>query len=138
MLSPVPNGRRALSAQASKLSCAGARDDEKGLLRHAVVECSSALEDKTARFPGNVPDHPLEADERGRAIAAVHHQVFDMPLSGDIAGEVLGNRGPSQLWSVLALTIGLLVPTLDRESGVRNVLHLYLARVIGKRMSRGT
>src|SRR5437870_6618597 len=98
MLSPVPNSRRALTAQAAKLFRAGARDDEIGLLRHVVLEYSSALEHETARLPGNVPDDPLEADERGRAVAAVHHQVFDMPLARDIAGERLCDAGPSQLW----------------------------------------
>src|SRR5437016_1488419 len=56
MLSPVPNVRAALAAQASKLSGSGARDDGIGLLRHAVLEYSSALEHKTARLPCNVPD----------------------------------------------------------------------------------
>src|SRR5438128_9547052 len=124
MISPVPNGRRALAPQASKLSCAGARNDVIRLLRHAVIEYSSALEHKAARFPCNVPDDPLEADERGRAVAAVHHQVFDVPLTRDIAGERLCDDGPSQLWQVLALTVRLLVPALDGESGVRNVLHV--------------
>src|SRR5881628_3430941 len=132
MLRPVPNSRRALAPQAAKLSCAGARNDEIGLLRHAVLEYSSALEHKAARFPCNVPDDPLEADERGRAVAAVHHQVLDMPLARDIAGERLCDGGPSQLWQALALTIRLLVPALDGESGVRNVLHVfYLGQVIG-------
>src|SRR5438270_13751546 len=98
MLSPVSNSRRALAAQTPKRSCAGARNDEVGLLRRAVLEYSSALEHKAARFPCNVPDDPLEADERGRAVAAVHHQVFDMPLARDIAGERLCDGGPSQLW----------------------------------------
>src|SRR5713101_6924296 len=124
MLSPMPNSRRALAAQAPKLSRAGARDYEIGLLRHAVLEYSSALKHEAARFPCNVPDDPLEADERGRAVAAVHHQVFDMPLARDITRERLCDGGPSQLWYVLALTIGLLVPALDGESGVRNVLHV--------------
>src|SRR5437867_4345335 len=97
MLSPVPNSRRALAAQASKLSRAGARNDEIGFLRHAVLEYSSALEHEAARFACNVPDDPLEADECGRAVAAVHHQVFDMPLARDIAGERLCDGGPSQL-----------------------------------------
>src|SRR5437762_13130548 len=87
MLSPMPDSRRALAAQASKLSRAGARDDDIRLLRRAVLEYSRTLEDEAARFPCNVPDDPLEADERGRAVAAVHHQVFDMPLANDIAGE---------------------------------------------------
>jgi hypothetical protein len=98
MLSPVPNSRPALAAQALKLSRAGARDDEIGLLRHAVLEYSSALEHEAARFPCNVPDDSLEAYERGRAVAAVHHQLFDMPLARDIAREGLCHGGPSQLW----------------------------------------
>src|SRR5207247_1336794 len=98
MLSPVPNRRRALAAQATKLSGSGARDNGIGLLRHAVLEYSSALEHKAARFPCNVPDDPLEADERGRAVAAVHHQVLDMPLARAIAGERPRDGGPSQLW----------------------------------------
>src|SRR5437588_7597750 len=103
MLSPVPNSRRALAAEATELSRSGARDDGIGLLRHAVFEYSSALQHKAARFPCNVADDPLEADERGRAVAAVHHQVFDMPLAHDVAGESLCHGGPSQLRSVLAL-----------------------------------
>jgi len=98
MLSPVANSRLALAAQASKLSCAGARNDDIGLLRHTVLEYSSALEYKAARLPAKVPDDPLEADECGRAVDAVHHQVFDMPLALDIAGERLCDGGSSQLW----------------------------------------
>src|SRR2546430_5917142 len=97
MLSPVPNSRRALAAEDTKLSGSGARDDGIGLLRHAVFEYSSALQHKAARSPCNVPDDPLEADERGRAVAAVHHQVFDMPFAHDLAGESLCDSGPSQL-----------------------------------------
>src|SRR4029453_9016496 len=97
MLSPVPNSRRALATQAPKVSCAGARDDEIGLLRQAVLEYSSALEHEAARFPCNMPNDPLEADERGRAVAAVHHQVFDMPLARDIASEHLCDGRASSL-----------------------------------------
>src|SRR5438128_3308821 len=116
MFSPVPNSRCALPAQAPKLSRSGARDDGIGLLRHAALEYSRALEHQAARFSCNLPDDPLEADERGRAVAAVHHQVFDMPLARDVAGEVLGDGGPSQLGQVLALAVRLLVPALDGES----------------------
>src|SRR4026209_2937774 len=98
MLSPVANSRRALAAEAPKLSRAGARDDEIGLLRLAVLEYSSALEHKAAHFSCKVPDDPLEADERGRAVAAEHHQVFDTPLTLDIAGERLCDGGSCQLW----------------------------------------
>src|SRR5207249_373205 len=124
MLSPVPHSRRALAAQASKLSRAGARNDEIGFLRHAVLEYSSAFEHEAALLPSKVPDDPLEADERGRAVAAVHHQVFDMPLARDVAGERLCDGGPSQLWQALALAVRLLVPALDGESGVGNGLHV--------------
>src|SRR5213083_952139 len=98
MLSPVPNSRGAFAVQASKLSDTGPRDDEIRLLRRAVLEYSSALKHKAARFPCNLPDDPLEADERGRAVAAVHHQVFDMPLARDIAGKGLRDGGASESW----------------------------------------
>jgi hypothetical protein len=52
----------------------------------------------------------------------VHHQVLDMSLAHDIASERLRDHGPSQLWQILALAIGLLVPALDGESGVRDVV----------------
>src|SRR5882762_11373978 len=87
VLRPVADSRLALAAQASKLSSAGARNDDIGLLRHAVLEYSSALQHKAARLSTKVPDDPLEADERGRAVDGVHHQVFDTPLALDIAGE---------------------------------------------------
>src|SRR5436309_13978726 len=98
MLSPEPTSQPASDPHASKLSGTGPRDDELSLLRRAALEYSSALEHKAARFPCNVPDDPLEADERGRAVAAVHHQVFDMPFARDIAGERLCDGCPSQLW----------------------------------------
>src|SRR6266542_6568734 len=127
MLGPVPNRRCALAAQAPKLARTGAWDDGIGLLRYAVLEYPSALEHEAARFPCNVPNDSLEADERGRAVAPVHHQVFDMPLACNIAGECLCDGGSSQLWVVLALAIRLLVPALDGESGGRNVLHVSLS-----------
>src|SRR5881398_3442899 len=52
-----------LAAQASKLSGTGPRDDEIRLLRRAALEYSSALQHEAARFPCNLPDDPLEADE---------------------------------------------------------------------------
>src|SRR2546428_9798929 len=122
MLGPMPNSRRALAAQAPKLSRAGARDYEIGLLRHAVLEYSSALQHEAARFPCNVSDDPLEADERGRAVAAVHHQVFDVPLTPAIAGKGFRDGGPSQLRQVLLLAIRRLVPDRVGESAVRNSL----------------
>jgi hypothetical protein len=124
MLSPVPKSRRAFATQASKFSRAGPGDDEIGLLRRGVLEYSSTLEHEAARFARNVPDDPLEADARRRAVAAVHHQIFDTPLARDIARERLCDGGPSLLWQIRALTIRPLIPALDGESGFCNALHV--------------
>ena len=126
MLSAVPDSRCALAAQAAKVSCARAGDDEIGLLRQAILEDSGAVEYEAAGVPCNVPDDPFEANERCRAVAAVHHQVFDMPITDDIAAKRFLDSGSSQLWQVLAFTIRFLVPALDGEPGVRNILHVYL------------
>ena len=48
---------------------------------------------KAARLVADSADDPLEPDEGGRAVAAVHHQVFHVPLAPDIAGEVLDDGG---------------------------------------------
>ena len=66
MFSSVSNCRRTLAAQTSKVSRARAGDDEIGLLRHAILEYSGAVEHEAARFPGDLPDDPLQADERGQ------------------------------------------------------------------------
>src|SRR5437762_380367 len=95
---PVPDSGRASAAQAAKLGGTGPRVEGRRLLRRAALEYSSALEHKAARLPCNAPDDPLEADEGGRAVAAVQHQVFDMPFARDIAAERLCDGGPSQLW----------------------------------------
>src|SRR5438876_2522373 len=123
MLSPVPDCRRALAAQASKLSRAGARNDRIGFLRHAVLEHSTALEHEAARFPRKAPDDSLEADERGRAVAAVHHQVLNVPLAVDIAGERFCDGGSRQLWLVVSFAVGFLVPAFSGESAMRDVFH---------------
>src|SRR6476646_5609469 len=124
MLSAVPNRRCALAAQATKVPCARVRDDEIGFFRQAVLEYPGAVEHEAASFPCNLPDDPFETYERCRAVATVHHQVFDVPITGDIAGERFGNSGTSQLWQVFALAIRLLVPALNGEAGVRHVLHV--------------
>jgi hypothetical protein len=82
MLSPVPNSRRTLAAQALKLSRAGARDDEIGLLRHAVLEYSGALEHEAARFPCNVPDDPLEAPKLPTATTTQSATIRDFIFTG--------------------------------------------------------
>src|SRR5678815_4281629 len=123
MLHAVPHRRRSLTAQRAKLSSARARNDDVGLRRHAILERARTLKHEAARFSCNLPDDPLEADERGRAIAAVHHQVCDVPLAREVTGESHFDSGPRELWKVLAFAIGLFVPILDGESGIRDVLH---------------
>lgn len=68
MLSPVPDTRRAFAAQAPELSRAGARDDGVGLLRHAVLEYSRALDTKLPAFPVTRPttrSRPTKVDLSG-------------------------------------------------------------------------
>src|SRR5260221_10582952 len=86
-LGPVSDGRRALAAEAAQLPGAGAGHDGERLLRHAVLEGTGALEHEAAGFARDAPDDALEADEHCRAVALVHHEVFDTPLARDVAGE---------------------------------------------------
>src|SRR4051812_28873108 len=118
MLGPVSHRGSALPAQAPKLSSARAGDDGVRLLGHAILERSGAFEHEAARSPRKTPHEALETDERGRTVAAVHHQVFDMPLTRDVARECLRDGGASEPRRVLPLTIGLLIPALDDESRV--------------------
>src|SRR5205814_1782012 len=113
-----------LAAEAPKLTCAGAGNDDVGFLRLPVLEYSGPLEHEAARLPGQLPDDALEPDEGGRAVAAVHHQVFDVPLARDVTRERPRDGGARQLGQVLTLAVRLLVPALDGESGVRNILHV--------------
>src|SRR5436190_20397241 len=110
MLVAVPHGRRSLAAEAAKLSRCGARDDGIGFLRLSDLECADALEYERTCFTGDSPDHPFEADERGRSVSAVHHQVFDVSVAFEIDGEGFRDGGSSQLREVRAFPLRLLVP----------------------------
>src|SRR5262245_42551723 len=107
MLRTVADGRTAISPEASQLTSPGIRDDRILLLRQAALEYANALEHKGSGLGTDSSDDPLEANERGRAVPAVHHQVLDLPFPLDIAAISLGDAGPSKSRQVLALTIGL-------------------------------
>src|SRR6266699_5528759 len=123
VLAAVPNRGTALAAQAAQLPGPGPRDNRVGLLCLAVFEHAEALEHKGAALGADSSHESLEPDKRCRAVAAVHHQVFDLSLALDLSSEGLGDAGPSEFWQVLALTIGLFIPGLDGESRIRGVLH---------------
>src|SRR5260370_14720357 len=93
MLHAVHDRRFALTAQATKLSRPRAGNHGIRLLGDPTLEHAGALEDETPRLPGEPPGDALHADECGRAIWAVHHQVFHVALALDIAGECLRDSG---------------------------------------------
>src|SRR5207249_2063435 len=106
MLRAVPNGGAAVAQKALQLSSCGAGDNGIGLLRLPAFEYASALEHEGAGLAADSSDDQLEAYEGSRAVAAIHHEVLDLPLPVDIASVGLGDARPSEFWLVLALTIG--------------------------------
>src|SRR5713101_5334853 len=130
MLHAMPDRRLALTAQVTKLSRAGAGNYRIGLLGDPTLEHAGTLEYETPRLPGESSGDALQADERGGAIQAVHHQVFHVALALDIAGEGLRDPGSGQLRDVRAFTVRLLVPILDGKLGVRAFLHVSPAHVV--------
>src|SRR5512146_572685 len=131
MLGAVAHGRTAFAAEATQLSSGGARDDRIGLLGLAALEYPKALEYERPALPTDSSANALEADERRRAVAAVHHKVLNLPFPLDIAGEGLRDAGPSEFWQVLALTVRPFVPVLDGESSIHALRHVSLLQVIG-------
>src|SRR5215218_8677455 len=113
MLQAVPDGGGAVAAEVPQGSGGRAGDDGIGLLCLPTLEHAGALEHEGAGLAANSSDHLLETYERGRAVAAVHHQVLGLPFPLDIPGVGPDDAGPSKSWAVRALTIGLLVPALD-------------------------
>src|SRR5262249_26837752 len=88
------------------------------------LECPGALEHEASRPARKSSDDLLETDERGGAVAPVHHEVLDLPLALDVPRERLGHPGPGELRHVRTLAVGLLLPRLNAEACVRAVLHL--------------
>src|SRR5262249_4756536 len=75
------------------------------------------LEDEGTGPAADSSHDALEADERGRAVAAVHHQVLDPSLRLDVAGEILRDAGARQP-RALPFTVGFLLPGLDGEASI--------------------
>src|SRR2546422_3947158 len=130
MLHAVPDRRLALTAQATKLSRPGAGNHRIRLLGDPIFEHAGTLEYETPRLPGEPSGYALQADERGGAIRAVHHQVFHVALALDVVGEGLRDPGSGQLRHVRAFTVRLFVPILDGKLGVRAFLHVSPAPVV--------
>src|SRR5258705_1028755 len=126
MLHAVPNGGVAVAQATLQVSSRGAGDNGIGLLRLAAFEYASALENEATGLAVDSSNDPLETDEGRRAVAAIHHQVLDLPLPFDIASVGLGDAGPTESWLVLALTIGRFIPLLDGEPSIRDLLHVLL------------
>src|SRR6476619_6062552 len=126
VLHPVADGGRAIALKAAEFSGRGSSDDRIRLLRLATLEDARALKDNAPRPATDLPDDAFEADERRRAIVAVHHEVLDLPFPVDVAGERPGDAGSTQSWQVLALAVGFFLPALDREAGVRGPFHVCL------------
>lgn len=103
MLRAVPNGGYAVAQEAAEFPSRRAGDYGIGLLRLPVLEHASALEHEGAGLAGDSSHDSLESDEGRRTIAAIHHQVFDLPLPFDIAGVALGDA---------RLSLGILGPSL--------------------------
>ena len=77
-------------------------------------------------FSCNSSNYSLEADERGRTVRAIHHQVFDMPFSPAMSPVKCFRDGPRGviLGRSRALAIRLLVHfALMAESSVRDSFH---------------
>src|SRR5438093_729119 len=123
VLHTVTDVRTAIATKTLKLSRCGARDDGVGLLRSTVLEHPAALEHKRSRLASDSSHDPLEANERRRAVAAIHHKVLDLPFALDIAGERLHHTGPGESGQARTLAVGLLIPRLDGEPSIRTFLH---------------
>src|SRR5262249_1824362 len=123
MLHPVADRGSAVAPKALQLSGRGPGDNGIGLLCLTVLEYSGALQHEAPLLPADSSDDPLEANERRRAVAPVHHQVLDLPFALDIGGQCLRDGRPGKLWQVGTLAVGLLVPGLDGESSIRVLLH---------------
>src|SRR4051794_17577236 len=124
MVGFMTSGGGALATETPEFASPGTGDDGVRLLRLAVFEDARPLEDKAAVAASNPSGESLESDEGRRAVAAVDHQVFDMPLAVDLAGERLHHRRARHLRQILAFAVGLLVPALDGEPCVRGLLHV--------------
>lgn len=70
----------------------------------------------------------ITARRSGRTVAAIPHQVLDLPLPFDVAGVAPGYCRPSELWLALVFAIAPFIPARDGESGMRGFLHVPFPR----------
>ena len=104
---------------ATQVTRSGAGNDHVGLFRLPVFEYPGPLEYKRAGLSTNPANDAFKADKSGRSIASIHHEVFNPPLAFKVAGECPGDAGSRQPGLVVALTVRLLLPTLNRKTGLR-------------------
>src|SRR6516162_5329683 len=80
MFHAVPDRGSAVALQPAQLAGPGAGNDGVALLGLAALEDARALENEASLASSHAADDLLEADERGRAVGAIHHQVLDVPF----------------------------------------------------------
>src|SRR5262245_11968236 len=105
MLHAVPDRGRALAAKASQISGCRVRNDRIRLFRLPILEDTGTLEYERAFLVADSPDDSLETNEGGRAVAAIHHRVFDLALSFDVPGERLLHAGACELGLIGILAV---------------------------------
>src|SRR5258705_1203231 len=113
MLHAVPNGGVAVAQETLQISSCGTGDNGIGLLRLSAFQYASALEHEGPGLAADSPNDALEAYEGRRAVAAIHHQVLDLPVPLDIASVGFADAGPTESWLVLGPTLGRLIRPLD-------------------------
>src|SRR5882762_1177104 len=127
VLGTVPDRGTAIAPESAQIPGRRARDDGIGLLRLAALEYPCALQYKSAGLAIDSSGESLEPDEARRAVAAVHHEVLNLPFPLEITGESLGDAGPCKFWEVRALAVRLFIPALDGEPSIRALLHVTLS-----------
>src|SRR4051812_16719194 len=73
--------RGTLAAETTEFARPRTGDDRVRFLRLAVLENARALQHEAAAPAADPPGDPLESDEGGCPVAAVHHHVLDVTLA---------------------------------------------------------
>src|SRR4051812_40022282 len=111
---PARRVRDQVALTARALEPARSADDRQRRLRGAVGELPDLTQHKPALPVARLPGDPLDADERGGAVAAVGEQVLEHRITLDVARVRLRDRCVREL-SAVPLAHGLLVPATDLE-----------------------
>src|SRR5690348_4643977 len=102
MFHAVADARRAVAADAAQLAGSGSGNNRVGLLRDTVLKHTVSLEHERARLARDSCGDALEADERRRLVAAIHHEVLDASFAFDVAGERLRHARAGELGDIRA------------------------------------